>query len=126
MEATLSHSFALCPKLQNYWHDIFDVFLLILGIRLDPDLILIILGTSEELRKLNSAQQHLLAYDLITAKKLILLNWRKREVPSFKHWLTDLTDTLHLERIRFALKDKVRDFDKIWQPFVSHLQRDSD
>lgn len=126
MEATLSHSFALCPKLQNYWHEIFDFFSLILGIRLDPDLILIILGTSVGLRKLNNAQQHLLAYGLITAKKLILLNWRKKEVPSFKHWLTDLTDTLHLERIRFILKDKLRDFDKIWQPLISHLERESD
>lgn len=126
MEGTLSHSFALCPKLQNYWHEIFDFFSLILGIQLDPDLILIILGTSEGLRKLNSAQQLLLAYGLVIAKKLILLNWKKREVPSFKHWLTDLTDTLHLERIRFILKDKLRDFDIIWQPLVSHLEGDSD
>ena len=55
MEATLSHSFTLCPKLQNYWHDIFDIFSVIWGIRQDPDLILIILGISEGLRKLNSA-----------------------------------------------------------------------
>ena len=79
MEGTLSHSFALCPKLQSYWHEIFDLFSLILGIQLDPDPTLIILGTSEGLRKLNSAQKHLLTYGLITAKKLILLNWKKRE-----------------------------------------------
>ena len=99
---------------------------MILGIQLDPDLSLIILGTSEGLRKLNSAQRQLLVYGLITAKKLILLNWKEKEVPSFKQWLTVLTDTLHLERIGFILKDKLRDFDKIWQPLVSHLERQSD
>lgn len=55
---------------------------------------LILLGTSEGLRKLNVAQQRLLAYGLITAKKLILLNWKKKQVPFYKHWLTDLTGTL--------------------------------
>lgn len=81
----------------TYWHGIFDFFWLILGI------ILIILGISEGLRKLISTQQQLLAYGLITAKKLILHNWKKKEVPSFKQWLTDLTDTLHLERFGESL-----------------------
>ena len=96
----------------------------IMEVQIDPDPILIIWGISEELRKLNVAQQRLLAYGLIAAKKLILLLWKKKEVPSFKHWLTDLTDTLHLERIRFILKDKLRDFQKIWQPLISHLDRE--
>ncbi len=63
MEATLSHSYALCPKLQSYWHEIFNFFSTILGIQLDPYLILIILGTSQELRKLNVGKQRLLAYN---------------------------------------------------------------
>lgn len=124
MEATLSHSYALCPKLQYYWVEIFRFLSVILKVQIEPDPILIILGISEELRKLNVAQQRLLAYGLIAAKKLILLLWKKKEVPSFKHWLTDLTDTLHLERIRFILKDKLRDFQKIWQPLISHLDRE--
>lgn len=89
---------------------------------MEPEPILIILGASEDLRELQMAQQRLLTYGLITAKKLILLFWKKKEVPSLKLSLTELTDTLHLERIRLILKDKLKDFEKVWQPLISHLE----
>ena len=54
----------------------------ILKVQIEPEPILIILGISEDLRKLNVAQQRLLAYGLIAAKKLILLLWKEKEVPS--------------------------------------------
>lgn len=126
MEATLTHSYVLCPKLQNYWYEIFKFFSTILKTQLVPDITLIILGTSKELRKFNFTKQQLLIYGLITAKKLILLNWKKKEALSFKHWLSDLSGTLHLERIRYTLKDKVGEFTKIWQPLISHLGKDTD
>ena len=85
---------------------------MILDVQIEPNPVLIVLGISEELRKLRVAQQRLLAYGAIIAEKLILLFWIKKEVPSFKHWLTELTDTLHLEIIRFILKEKLRDFEK--------------
>lgn len=62
MEATLSHSYALCPKLQQYRCDILHFFSLILEVRMEPDPILIILGISGELLKLTIAQQRLLAF----------------------------------------------------------------
>lgn len=88
-EATLSHSYALCHKLWNYWGDIFNFLSRILEVQINPDPVLIILGISDELLKLNVAQQRLLSYGVITAKKLILLNWKEKEVSSFKHWLSD-------------------------------------
>lgn len=99
MEATLSHSYALCPKLQEYWYDILED-------KIEPDPIF--LWISGELMKLNVPQQRHLVYGIITAKKPIL---EKNEVPSFKNWLVQLTDSLHLKRNRFILKDKLRDFD---------------
>lgn len=125
-EATLSHSYALCHKLQKYWGDIFNFLSRILEVQIIPDPVLIILGISDELLKLNVAQQRLLSYGVITAKKLILLHWKDKEVPSFKHWLSDLTDTLHLERIRCILKEKLREFEKTWEPLVSYLHSITD
>lgn len=78
----------------------------------------IILGVSKDLRKLQDALQRLLAYGLITVKT----KTKKKLVPSLKFWLTELTDTLHSEIIRFILKDKLKDFEKVWQPLVSRLE----
>ena len=55
----------------------------------------------------------ILKNDLQTAKKLILLFWKKKEVPTVVLWITDLTETLDLERIHFFLKNKLGEFDEI-------------
>ena len=76
------------------------------------------------LRNPYGAQQRLLSYGLITAKKLILMEWKGKEVPTRRRWLTELTDTLHLEKIRYTIKDKPEQFDKIWRPLVSFLEQE--
>ena len=81
-----------------------------------------IASLSEGMKNLQVAQQRLISYGLITAKKLILLFWKKEEVPTIKLWLNEMTETLHLERIRFILKDKLKDFEKIWKPLLSFLK----
>ena len=60
---------------------------------------------SEGMKNLQVAQQRLISYGLITAKKWILLFWKKEEVLTIKLWLNEMTETLHLERIRFILKE---------------------
>lgn len=82
---------------------------------------LIILGVSDSVLKLTKAQRQLLSYGLITAKKLILTFWKKREVPTFKLWLTEMTNTLHLEKIRFDLHKRESQFHKVWLPLVHYL-----
>ena len=121
-DATLLHSYALCPNLQNFWIEIFRLFSRILEVEIDPDPVLVILGVSEGLKELRGTQQRLLSYGLITAKKLILLFWKKKEVPTVKMWLSEMTETLHLERIRFSLRDKLGEFEKIWRPLLSYLR----
>ncbi len=113
-EADLLHSFAMCAKLQGFWVDIFSLFSKIFKVQIQPEPVLIILGTSDVLRSLRVTQQLLLSYGLITAKKLILMCWKGKEVPTLKRWLTELTDTLHLERIRYSIKDRTEQFEKIW------------
>ena len=84
---------------------------------------MIILGHSEALSKLTASQQRFVSNGLIAAKKLILKFWKGAEVPPVRLWISDLTDTLHLERIRFILSDKLKQFSKIWSPFISFLEQ---
>ena len=60
-------------------------------------------------------------YSLITAKKLLLTHWKKKDAPTTKLWLGDLTHTLHLEQIRYTLTDKLTHFEKIWSPLIQYL-----
>ena len=121
MDANLLHSFALCPRIQRYWIRVFETLSDILNSRIDPDPVLIILNISDSTSVLSRAQQQLLSYGLITAKKLILTHWKQEEAPTFTHWLNEMASTLHLERIRYSLKNRQRQFDKIWRPLVLYL-----
>ena len=85
---------------------------------------LVIFGISEALRTLSVTQQQLLSYGLITAKKHILMGWKGKEVPTKRRWLTELTDTLHLEKIRYTIKDKPERFEKVWGPLVTFLEQE--
>lgn len=68
-----------------------------------------------------SKMHKLLAYSLIIAKKLLLLFWKKKESPTVKLWLREMTSTLHLEQIRYCLKGKFEQFDEIWHPFICYI-----
>ena len=93
-EADLLHSFAMCTRLHDFWVDIFGLFSKIFKVQIRPEPVLIILAISDVSRSLRVTQQLLLSYGLITAKKLILMCWKGKEVPTLKIWLTELTDTI--------------------------------
>ena len=123
-EANLLHSYTLCPKLEHFWTAVFSFFSKVFKTTLQPDPLLVILGTSGNIGNLQITQRRLLSYGLLCGKKLVLLHWKKTETPTFKEWLTALTDTLHLERIRYSLSGRLEDFKKIWQPIISFLNQD--
>lgn len=120
-EGSLAHCFVLCPNLQGYWQGIFKVFTEVTQKPLEPDALLILMGWSDQSYKLTTHEQQFVSYGLLTAKKLILTFWKKQQVPSLQAWLNELTNTLHPEEIRFSLRDRTRNFEKIWDPFVHYL-----
>ena len=119
--ATHLHSYALCPKIYSFWSSVFNMMSEVMGFVIKPEPLLIILGVSESFKKLNKAQQCFISYGLIIAKKLILMLWKSANTPTSKMWLEELTNTLHLERIRYVLKDRLQQFDATWQPLILYL-----
>lgn len=124
-EDTLLHSFILCPKVKIFWFNIFSLISKILQIQLEPNPHTIILGISDDIKRLNNYQQCLLSYSLITAKKLLLMHWKNKETPTTKIWLSDLTNTLYLERIKYIIMDKLPHFEKVWSPLIHYLTPNS-
>ena len=103
----LLHSFALCLKIKIFWFNILSLISEILHIQLELKPLTIILGVSDDVEKLNNFQQCFLSCSLIIAKKLLIMHWKKKEAPTTKMWLSELTNTLHSERIKYTLLDKL-------------------
>ncbi len=59
---------------------------------------------------------------MVIAKKLILRVWKMDSVPTYNLWLGELSNTLHLEKLRFCNEDRGDKFDKIWDPVLSYLK----
>lgn len=121
-EATLAHSFILCPKIENYWIDVFNIISKILGFQVKPDPQIIIFNLSENLSGLSLSQQHFVNFCLISAKKCILMLWKGKDVPNVKMWIADVVNSLEMERIRYLRMDQAYRFDIIWKPLILHLQ----
>ena len=120
-EADLLHSFAMCTRLHDFWVDNYSLFSKIFKVQMRPEPVLIILGISDVSRSSRVTQQLLLSYGLITAKKLILMCCKGKEVPTLKRLLMELTDTLYLEKIRYS---ETEQFEKIWRPLLSFLEKE--
>ena len=55
---------------------------------------------------------------MMLAKKLILRVWKLDSVPTYDLWLGEMSNTLHLERLRYYKDDRGDVFDKIWDPVL--------
>lgn len=64
-------TFALCPKIENYWSELFKTLSEVVNIYTKPDPILTVLGLSELNSALKRRQQQILTYRLITAIPLM-------------------------------------------------------
>lgn len=118
---TLLHSYALCPTLQSFWSNVFNFMTKVLKKKTTPNPVVIIFGIIQKTDMLRYAERCFISYGLITAKKIILQLWKGKDVPSLKMWITELVNTLHLEKIRHAIYGNLIEFENIWQPLVSFL-----
>lgn len=107
----------LCTKLHGFGCTIFSFILRILKhIRLWIRCCYI--EQRAQTKILPTVQHPPLSYALLRAKKPIFLLRKIRDVATFKSWITPLADTLHLERIRYTLNDRLEDYERIWSPFL--------
>ena len=115
---TLAHQFWFCPKLNSYWSLIFDYLSKALKKTIDPDPLLAMFGHVTFNPSIKSSEGRAISLCTLLAKRLILQQWKSESSPSFKQWLRDLGNVLHMERIRYSIIKKDDLFMKIWQPLL--------
>ncbi len=98
----LSHMFAFCSKLQNFWNSIFKILSDVLGIELIVCPLIAIFGVPSRGQPLSQRQADVIVFASLLARRRILLSWTSPQPPSISVWL----------------KDFVSFFEK-WQQFIT-------
>ena len=120
---TLTHCFWSCLKLQMYWSSVLSEIQKILGLELETDHVSLILGFPS--RRLTSKHNKRL-YCILTyaARKNILLQWIKEEVPTVESWQRVVFALVPLEYLTCILHSKTDQFCKVWEPYLNYVEPD--
>lgn len=122
-QATLAHTFWSCPNIVPYWIKIFDMMSDVCQVRLCPAPVLALFGAPSAMLELSSKQKTVIRFVTVLSRRLILLNWKNKNPPTFKNLLNDILKHVQLEKIRFELKEKIDDFHQTWDIFLQYCDR---
>lgn len=120
---TLGHLFYMCPVLTNFWSGIFCMYNSIYNVTIMPDVLIVLLGCSDQTSTLPSSIQQAIKFGMVIAKRVILREWKAVTPPSIHKWLNDMTSCLYLEEIRYNLSDQRDKFVKTWGPFMVYIRQ---
>uniref|UniRef100_A0A1A8LYQ6 Reverse transcriptase domain-containing protein n=2 Tax=Nothobranchius pienaari TaxID=704102 RepID=A0A1A8LYQ6_9TELE len=106
--ANLCHMFWSCPRLKDFWANIFRTFSLIFNEDMEPMPLTAIFGVAPRETRLTASQRKAIAFTSLLARRLILFNWIKATPPSHKRWLEEVMAHLKLEHLRFTIQGNTK------------------
>lgn len=80
------HMFWSCPRLTDFWSDVFDTLNNALNIDLDPNPLTVLFGISSRPNLTVSVCQ-VIAFTTVSARRAILLKWKHVIPPSHDMWI---------------------------------------
>ncbi|KAI4898555.1 hypothetical protein NFI96_002743 [Prochilodus magdalenae] len=89
--------------------------------KLNFDPITVICGYSTSLDPLPYRLQQVVMAGMVVAKKLILLEWKMPNAPSFKRWLSEMLIFASVEHLR-SLGQGAQDLNKTWKPLLDYFK----
>lgn len=119
---SLGHMFWSCPSLYDFWSSIFQSLSAISGETLQPDPLIAIFGVARDELKLSHLHKNAIAYASLHARRLILLNWKAKNPPSYVHWIREVMLGLALEKIRYTVHGSEGKYDRTWSQFIMHIK----
>ena len=114
------HMFWSCPKLTNFWQNIFDTLGGAYGKTIPPNPISAIFGAPPDIG-LSAVTKRALAFSTLLARRLILLDWKLARSPSYNRWVKGVLYNLKLEKLRFSLSGSIRRFQDTRHPFLEFV-----
>ena len=87
---------------------------------LDPEVCLLGNFTNTNLRQSHTIK--LTEILLAIAKKCIALKWKLDSSLPVAMWLSEVNSCIPLEKITYCLRNKLKTFYRIWQPFIDYME----
>lgn len=121
--ATLEHMFWSCPKLSDFWNSVFVFLSKALNVDIEPSPFVGIFGVVPEELGIGSYGKTVIAFTTLIARRIILMKWKDKSPPAFKHWINDVMHYLILEQIRYHIQGNSLKFCYIWQPVLTLVEK---
>lgn len=120
-KGTIFHCLWQCSQIKKFWEEVKQCIEEILEIKLHLEPKIFLLGIYPANCNIRKKHRLFLDIGLLLAKRVIALTWKEMDRPRIGKWLSELTTTLPLEKITYAIKGKQPIFDNIWGPFKNFL-----
>uniref|UniRef100_A0A8C8E244 Reverse transcriptase domain-containing protein n=1 Tax=Oryzias sinensis TaxID=183150 RepID=A0A8C8E244_9TELE len=113
-----THVFWTCPKLQNFWDEVYGAIKQVFQVDIPRDLMVALLGIiPAQIR--GRAESYLLNVLFTAALKCITIRWMKTEPPTLDIWIQKVREIFQMERITFLLRHQMQNFNARWGPAKS-------
>lgn len=112
--ASLSHMFWGCSELSTFWSKIFSTLSKALLKTIDLNPLTAILGIVDQKVIKRQSERKVILFTCLLARRLILLNWKQAEPPTYVNWFRDVMMHLELEKIRYSLQGRDEKFRMVW------------
>lgn len=122
-QASLAHTFWNCLRIVPYWTEIFNLLSHICHAQLHLDPVLALFGVPPVTTNLSNKQKLVIRFVTVLSRRLILLNWNKKNPPTYINLLHDVMKHIQLEKIKFELQEKIDDFHSTWDPFLEYFDK---
>lgn len=120
--ANMTHMFWSCPRLCDYWTDIFSHLSKFLSVTLSPSIEVGIFGVIPNHENFTKWAKDTIAFASLLARRRILLGWKSPLAPSASKWLEDLMMFLKLEKIKYNLRGSPEKFELNWNPTLEYIK----
>lgn len=120
-KGTIFHCLWQCSQIKDFWEEVKQCIEEILEIKLHLEPKMFLLGIYPANCNIRKKHRLFLDIGLLLAKRVIAIAWKEVDRPRIGRWLSELTTTLPLEKITYAIRGKQPIFDNIWGPFNNFL-----
>ena len=115
---TRIHCLWECEKIQQFWLSVCGEISLVIGQKLYPSPLLCLLGNIPNSLR---AQNGMIQFLLMLARKTIMTKWVGDESPSLILWKSLISDVITLENLRYCITGRADHFKREWEKSLNLL-----
>lgn len=121
--ANMTHMFWSCPRLHEYWANIFHHVSKFLNFTLIPSVEIGVFGIIPNHENFTKWAKSVIAFTSLLARRRILLCWKSPLAPTASTWLKDLMLFLSLEKIKYNLRGAPEKFELTWNSALEYINK---